>query len=135
MSQQDTKRILWENITQLMVEKYGHENLTALARDAGFGPGTSTRLKDQKTSAGIDVIEKLAALFDLSPWQLLVPNLNAKDPPKLDDGMAGWPLDLVPHDDYMRLTHLQQGAAQSRMADEVARWSAQQAGGQTSKQA
>jgi hypothetical protein len=47
-------------------------------------------------------------------------------PQKIDDGRTNWPFELISQDDYMRLSHLQQGAAQSRMADEIAKWAANQ---------
>lgn len=86
----NSKRVLWDNVVTLMKKKYGGENLTRLALDAKFGPGTSTRLKKQVTSIGVDVIEKLAVVFELQPWQLLVPNLDPEAPPLLG-GPDGWP--------------------------------------------
>lgn len=61
-----------------MQRRYGAENLTRLAKDAKFGPGSATRMKEQKTSVGIDILDKLAKLFKVEPWQLLAPGLDAK---------------------------------------------------------
>lgn len=77
MSIPDSKAVLWANVSALMTRDFGGENLTRLARDAGFGNATSTRLKECKTSVGVDVIERLAKLFDVEPWQLLTPDLGA----------------------------------------------------------
>jgi transcriptional regulator with XRE-family HTH domain len=60
-----------------MDHRWGGENLTRLAREAKIGPGTSTRLKNQDTSVGLNVLEKLATAFRVKPWQLLVPAFDA----------------------------------------------------------
>lgn len=70
------KTVLWENVRALMVQRYGAENLTRLARDAKLGPGTATRIKAAETSVGLDVIEKIARAFKVEPWQLLAPGLS-----------------------------------------------------------
>jgi len=62
-----------------MKQHYGRENLTQCAKDAGVGPGTMTRIKEQETSIGMDTIEKLAALFKVQPYELLIPNLNSQE--------------------------------------------------------
>lgn len=55
---------------------YGKENLTRLIDEAEVGPGTITRIKNQETSVGIDVLEKVAGALKVEPWQLLHPNLD-----------------------------------------------------------
>jgi len=77
MDAPDTKALLWENVKALMEAAYGGENLSRLAREAKFGPATSTRIKEAKTSVGIDVLEKLAVVFEVNPWQLIAPKLGA----------------------------------------------------------
>lgn len=78
-----TNVVLWANLKALMTEQYGKENLTRLAREAKIGPGSATRIKNQQTAIGFDVLEKVARVFNLFPWQLLVPGLQPKDPPVL----------------------------------------------------
>lgn len=80
------KRVIWENLTALMESHWGAVNLNQLAREAGIGPASVTRIKNQETSIGIDVLEKLASIFDLQPWQLLVPGLNPGNLPVLSVG-------------------------------------------------
>ncbi len=75
--------VLWANVRALMVNRWGKENLTQLALAAKIGPGSATRIKEQKTSVGLDVLEKVAKAFGLQPWQLLVPNLSPELPPVL----------------------------------------------------
>lgn len=81
MKRKTPNQILWENVSALMEHSYGRENLTRLANDSGCGPGTMTRIKNQQTSVGLDVLSKLAKVFSLSEWQLLTPNLDPKNPP------------------------------------------------------
>lgn len=63
----------------LMVKQYGKENLTQCAADSGVGPGTMTRIKEQKTSVGMDTLEKLGTLFKLEPYELLIPKLQIQE--------------------------------------------------------
>lgn len=79
----DAKKVLWNSVTSLMLKHYGKENLTRLAKDCGIGPGTSTRLKEQQTSVGLEVIEKIAKHFGYEPWQLLVPGFDPEHAPTL----------------------------------------------------
>jgi hypothetical protein len=67
------KTVLWENVRSLMAEKYGEENLNRLARDAKIGVASVARIKEQKTSVGLDILEALGKFFKLSPFQLLIP--------------------------------------------------------------
>lgn len=75
-SNNSIKATLWENVRALMVLKYGKENLNALARDAKIGPGSATRIKEAKTSVGVDIVEKVAEAFKVEPWQLLAPGMD-----------------------------------------------------------
>lgn len=77
----DTKPILWQNVAALMRHHWGRENLTRLASEAKIGPGTATRIKEQKTSIGINVLESVANVFELQAWHLLTPNLDPTNPP------------------------------------------------------
>lgn len=76
-SRKPAKSVLWENLEALMAHHYGTVNLNKLARDAKFGAATAARLKGQKTSVGLDVLDKLATAFKpIQAWQLLVPGLK-----------------------------------------------------------
>ena len=86
MKPTNMKRVIWENLTALMESHWGAVNLNQLAREAGIGPASVTRIKNQETSIGIDLLEKLASIFDLQPWQLLVPGLNPGNLPVLSVG-------------------------------------------------
>ena len=76
-----SKALLWRNVAALMRKRYGSENLNRLARDAKIGPATASRIKDMKTSVGLDVIDRIASVFGLVAWQLLVPDLDPTNIP------------------------------------------------------
>ena len=76
----DSRPVLWRNVSALMRKKYGKENLNQLAREAKFGPATSTRIKEQSTSVGIDVLDKIATVFGIEPRQLLDERFDVENP-------------------------------------------------------
>lgn len=104
MPKTDSKTILWENVSRLMHKRYGKDNLTKLASEAKIGPGTSTRIKEQKTSVGTDILDQIAEVFGLQTWQLLVPNLDTEALPSLGGDSAGWPMHLVNKERYLSLS-------------------------------
>jgi transcriptional regulator with XRE-family HTH domain len=79
----DSKQVLWRSVSALMQKHYGEENLSRLARECKFGPGTATRLKEATTSVGLDIIDKIARAFHVEPWELLVPTFDPGDRPTL----------------------------------------------------
>lgn len=97
MVEKDPKLILWENTKALMLERYGKENLGRLAVDAGFAPANTTRLKQAKTSMGMDHVAAVARALKVELWQLFVDGLVANDLPTLTTPLNGWPFqDLAP---------------------------------------
>lgn len=78
-----SKTVLWANVQALMLKHYGEENLSRLSRDCGIGLGTTTRIKQQQTSVGLEIVDKIAEHFSLHPWQLLVPGFDPSNPPTL----------------------------------------------------
>jgi len=77
------KRVLWLNVSTLMKKHYKRENLSQLATDAGVGLASIDRIKKMQTSVGLDIVEAVAGAFKMQPWQLLVPALDADNPPEL----------------------------------------------------
>lgn len=75
----DSKKILWNNVLTLMIQRYGEENCWRCAKESGVGPGTMTRIKNMETSVGIDTLEKLSALFGVEPYQLLIPGMGSHE--------------------------------------------------------
>lgn len=70
------KMVLWANVRALMLNRYGEENINRLARDAKLGPATVQRIKDVKTSVGIDVLEKISRTLGVEPWMLIAPGMS-----------------------------------------------------------
>ncbi len=93
----DPKLVLWQNLSALMDHHWGKENLTRLAREAKTGPGTATRIKEMQTSVGLDVVDRMAEVFDLELWQMLTPGLDPKNPP------AARPISETERQLYVRL--------------------------------
>jgi hypothetical protein len=75
--------VLWESVSALMQKHYGGINLTRLAKDCKFGPGTASRLKEAQTSVGVEIIDKIAVFFHVQPWELLVPGFTPDNRPTL----------------------------------------------------
>jgi len=73
--------VLWANLSALMEKHWQGENLTRLAREAKIGPGSATRLKNRQEGTGIDLVGRVAAVFGLQAWQLLMPGLDPSNPP------------------------------------------------------
>jgi hypothetical protein len=67
------KKVLWQNVSQLMQRRWGEENLNRLAKAGKMGPGSAQRIKDQETSIGLDLVAKAAQAFNIPAYQLLVP--------------------------------------------------------------
>lgn len=61
--------------------------VAATAREAGYtiDQGTISRIERGKIVPSLDVLEALAAGLDAEPWQLLVPDLDARNPTVLAD--------------------------------------------------
>jgi len=77
----DQKAVLWANVSALMRHQWGAENLSRLSREAGIALASCTRIKEQKTSIGLDVLGRIADCFHLQPWHMLVPGLDPANPP------------------------------------------------------
>lgn len=80
---QTSKKVLWDNVLALMTREFGEENVTKFAAWAKIGVGSVLRIREQKTSIGLDIIEKIAKRAGVTPWQMLVPGLDARNPPML----------------------------------------------------
>lgn len=83
MSQIDTNATLWANVQALMLHEWKEVNVNRLARECKIGPATVMRIKEQKTSVGLEVLDKIAERFHLAVWQLLVPGMEPCNPPTL----------------------------------------------------
>lgn len=82
MDKINSKTILWQNVLTLMKMRYGKKNMGRLAEMAHVGPATMTRLKEQKTSIGTEVLEQIAQALEVEVWQLLCPGYDFSRPAK-----------------------------------------------------
>jgi transcriptional regulator with XRE-family HTH domain len=85
----------------------------SLARKAGLTPSTVGHWLKAENAAQIDKLERLASVFKLRAWQLLIPNLDPANPP------------AVPYTDaerrlYWRIKAAARELAQSGAVDEEA---------------
>lgn len=67
----DLKEVLRDNVAELARQRYGRFNLSKLASDAKIGLASAQRIKEAKTSVGIDIVEKVAKVFRIEAYQLL----------------------------------------------------------------
>lgn len=76
------REVLALNITNLMQQHYrdSPNKPLKLAKEAGVSLSTVQRLINKETGATLDNIEAIAAAFQLSAYQLLLPALEAKNP-------------------------------------------------------
>lgn len=78
MDEIEARRILWENVSLLMKQEFGGENLAKVAKAAGFKSGANmTRIKAQDTDLSLKTLAGLSRAFKLPIWQLLTPSLGA----------------------------------------------------------
>ena len=79
----DSKSAVWVSVEKLMLDRWGRVNLSRMARESGLALGTASRLQhgNDDGSIGLDKVEKIAALFNVEPWQLLDPNFDPKKSP------------------------------------------------------
>lgn len=80
------KQILAENLTALMKTRgMSQVHVAAKARNKGHEIDQTTvgRVARAAMPTTIDKIEAIAAAFELEAWQLLVPDLNTEDLPRL----------------------------------------------------
>ena len=76
------RQVLALNVAQLMELHYklSTNRPRALARDAGVSLSTVQRILSAQTGASLDNVEAVAAAFQLSAYQLLIPNLHPDNP-------------------------------------------------------
>lgn len=78
------RHILAANLTRAM--RVGSEKTRSqlgLKAASGVAQATIGRILRAETDATIDTLQALAKVFDLEPWQLLVPDLDPKNAPSV----------------------------------------------------
>jgi len=99
-----------------MRRDFGKEHLTKLVKSAKIALATATRIKQQSTSVGIDVLDKLAVAFKVQPWHLLIPYLDVNNVPS-ESSLAPpqWPFEHVSQADYEALSMSERIIVQARL--------------------
>ncbi len=84
------RSVVGRNLVRLMKHHYpdSPNRPKALSKDAGVSLSTVQRVIDGETGATIDLIEALAGAFDLSVYQLLIPELDVGNPQVVSGAMA-----------------------------------------------
>jgi hypothetical protein len=78
----DYRQVIAENVRKLMQYHWQEHNTSRLGRQIK-SQGGAQRVLSGTVFVRIDLLTKTAAVFDLHPWHLLVPNLDPKNPPTL----------------------------------------------------
>lgn len=60
-----------------------HSTQSSVAKAAGLDQRTVGRVLNLEHACSVTALGRLAGVWRLEAWQLLVPNLNAMDPPAL----------------------------------------------------
>jgi plasmid maintenance system antidote protein VapI len=75
--------ILAANLQRMMAASAEYDTQPKLARQAKMDQKTISRIVNKQNEPSIDKLEKLAKVFHLEPWQMLVPGLAANRKPQL----------------------------------------------------
>lgn len=76
-------RVLADNLRVLLASGTGPTSQLGLKGKSGVAQGTIGRILTEQTAARIDTVERLAKAYSLTGWQLMVPGLDARNPPTL----------------------------------------------------
>lgn len=77
------RQVLRENLRTLM-KNNNDEGQSDLHRRSGVAQSTIGRiLADEGENARIETLERIAKAYGLNAWQLLIPDINPKNPPML----------------------------------------------------
>lgn len=88
VSNMDARDVLQQNLKALMASSPKLNTTPAIERATKMkgckvGKSTVDRLLRSETPVKLDYIEAIAKIYDLDPWQLLVPGLRPNNPPVL----------------------------------------------------
>lgn len=78
---ESTANTLSENLKALIANDKEANSEPKVAKAAGVDQTTVNRMIRKTHSSTLDKIAKVAAVFDLQAWQLLVPGLDPTNPP------------------------------------------------------
>lgn len=83
LSKTTTQLVLAANLKRLMADHPDLGTQAALSKRCRIAQSTVARILSANQAAQIDSLEALAKAFRLEPWQLLVPDLDPRQPPLL----------------------------------------------------
>jgi hypothetical protein len=83
MVSQTSRHILSANLRALMASHAHLDTLKKITGAGGPSNGTLDRIRRMESGCSIDELDKLARIFELESWQLLVPDLDPTNPPML----------------------------------------------------
>lgn len=75
--------VLGENLAALMKGSREHSSPKKLGLKIGMSKSTVERIRAGQVACQVDTLAAIAAAFELQPWQLLVDNLDPRNPPML----------------------------------------------------
>lgn len=123
----NAREVLAANFKKLRGATPGLSDSKALVKIGAGTNGTIERVAKASTGATIDTIEKLAAAYGLSAWQMLAPTLEAK--PSVSGrpvvtGVSVWPFADIDPSRFDALTLRQQIEIQGVVRERIERFEA-----------
>lgn len=76
-------KILAENLSRNFGPGHRFERLIDLQEKSGIGKSSIGRIKNAGSATTISSLQGIADAYKLEAWQFLVPDLDAKNPPRL----------------------------------------------------
>jgi len=73
--------VLADNLEALMTSGSPLSSSPKLEQKSGVAIATINRIRRKESGATIDSLDAIAAAYDLEPWQLLIRNMDPKNPP------------------------------------------------------
>ena len=80
--------VLADILDRLMRGSKDYATQPAVARKAKVDQKTIWRILNKANEPSLDKLERIAAVFDLQPWQMLVPGLEPTSPPAIAERVA-----------------------------------------------
>lgn len=79
------REVLAENLSALMRDRPRLDTFKKIVAAGVPSNGTLDRIRRKKAGCSVDQLDALADVFDLEPWQLLIPGLQPNNPPIVRD--------------------------------------------------
>lgn len=76
----ESRKVLAQNLQRLMSKRPKLNSNPKISKKADIGIATLSRVTRMDGGATLDTITRLATVFGLQPWQMLVPGLDPEHP-------------------------------------------------------